>query len=497
LTGKVKEREAALVLPNQLFSDGPPGIDRGTVYLVESARYFSDFRFHKKKILFHRASMQSYREALERNFDVEYVRFPENTELSPLLKKLNREEFERLHYYDPVDHDLRLELEELQPKVSCTLVQHENPNFLTEVDWFSKNFPQKNYRMTQFYRKQRKRLDIMVENGKPKGGKWSFDTKNRESLPDNLEVFDLPSVSGSLSRPLETDIDYVQRFFPENPGTTEDFIYPVSRDGAKSWYEDFLEKRFAGFGPYQDAISREEPFLFHSLISPLLNVGLLNPRQVVEQAINAAKSDEKIELNSLEGFVRQIIGWREYVRLIYELEGKRQKESNHWNNTNPMPHSFYTASTGIPPVDRAIDRIRRFGYLHHIERLMVIGNFALLCEIDPDEVYRWFMEMSIDSYDWVMTPNVYGMSQFADGGLITTKPYISSSNYVRKMSDYPEGDWCDVWDGLFWRFIKRHSAAFGDIPRASVMVTNLKRMDDDKLSSHLETARGFLEKLFT
>lgn len=294
---------------------------------------------------------------------------------------------------------------------------------------------------------------------------------------------------------LEDHAQYINRNYPDNPGSLDHFIYPVTRDGALKWLDDFLKNRLLLFGDYQDAISSKESFLFHSLVSPLLNSGLLKPLEVVRKAVEEYRGRPEISLNSVEGFVRQIIGWREYVRLIYEQEGIVQKNSNFWNNERPMPEAFYEGITGIPPVDESIRRIKKYGYIHHIERLMVIGNFALLCEIDPGEVYRWFMELSIDSYDWVMTPNVYGMSQYADGGLIMTKPYISSSNYIRKMSDYSSGDWCDVWDGLFWRFIHKHKDKFEDIPRMAVMVANLERMGQETISDHLKKAEEFLEDI--
>ena len=183
------------------------------------------------------------------------------------------------------------------------------------------------------------------------------------------------------------------------------------------------------------------------------------------------------------------------MRAIYVLKGVKQRNSNHWNHKYPMPKALYDASTGIYPVDNVIKRLFNDGYLHHIERLMILGNFMNLCEIDPKAIYKWFMELFIDAYDWVMVPNVYGMSLNADGGLITTKPYISSSNYVLKMSNYTKGDWCDIWNGLYWRFIHKNQEKIKKNPRMSMMVNIMKRMDTDKLSSHLEIANKFLKKL--
>ena len=202
----------------------------------------------------------------------------------------------------------------------------------------------------------------------------------------------------------------------------------------KNWLNDFLKNRFFEFGDYEDAIVQKELILNHSLLSPMINSGLLTPSYVVNE-LNDYATKKNIPINSFEGIIRQIIGWREFIRGVYVSKGSIERTKNYWGFTKKMPDSFYTASTGIKPVDDSINKVNDNAYLHHIERLMVIGNFMFLCEINPDDVYKWFMELFIDSYDWVMVPNVYGMSQFADGGLMSTKPYISSSNYIMKMSD--------------------------------------------------------------
>ena len=193
--------------------------------------------------------------------------------------------------------------------------------------------------------------------------------------------------------------------------------------------------------------------------------------------------------------MRQLIGWREFIRGVYEAKGREERTRNFWGFTRPMPPAFYKATTGIPPVDNTIKRVMQTGYCHHIERLMILGNFMLLCEIDPDEVYRWFMELFIDAYDWVIVPNVYGMSQFADGGLMSTKPYISSSNYILKMSHYPKGDWQSIWDGLFWRFMHLHRDFFLKNPRLSMLIRTFDKMEPAKQQQHLHIAEDYLCQL--
>ena len=255
-----------------------------------------------------------------------------------------------------------------------------------------------------------------------------------------------------------------------------------------------MATRFQSFGAYEDAIVTHENILHHSVLTPMLNVGLLTPQFVVDETIRFANEND-IPLNSLEGFIRQIIGWREFIRAVYQLKGTEERTKNYWNFTRKIPVSFWNGTTGIDPIDSTIKKVLETGYCHHIERLMVLGNFMLLCEFDPNEVYRWFMELFIDAYDWVMVPNVYGMSQFADGGLMATKPYISGSNYLMKMSDYKKGAWQEVWDGLFWKFMHIHRDFFLQNPRLGMLVNTFDKMPATKQQMHLSNAKRFLESL--
>jgi deoxyribodipyrimidine photolyase-related protein len=282
---------------------------------------------------------------------------------------------------------------------------------------------------------------------------------------------------------------YVASNFPENPGSVDPFFYPVTHADAAVWLQEFVDGRLAQFGTYEDAISQEHDVLFHSLLSPSLNIGLLTPRQAVDAAL---AHQESVPLNCLEGFVRQIVGWREYMRGAYQASGRRLRSRNVWNHSRTMPTAFWSATTSIAPVDRVINKLLRGAYAHHIERLMILTNFMLLCEFHPDQVYQWFMEMFIDAYDWVMVPNVYAMALYSDGGSITTKPYISGSNYILKMSDFRRGPWCDVWDGLYWRFVAKHREEFWVNQRTKVLVMGLDRMPSDKRERHLQTAENFL-----
>jgi deoxyribodipyrimidine photolyase-related protein len=272
------------------------------------------------------------------------------------------------------------------------------------------------------------------------------------------------------------------------------FIYPGTFEESKNWLKSFFTTRFSEFGSYEDAIVYRENILHHSVLTPMLNIGLLTPAYVLQETLSFASQND-IPINSVEGFIRQIVGWREFIRAVYELKGNEERTKNYWGFTRKIPASFWDGTTGIEPVDRTIEKVITTGYCHHIERLMVLGNFMLLCEFDPDEVYRWFMELFIDAYDWVMVPNVYGMSQFADGGLMSTKPYISGSNYLIKMSDFEKGAWQGVWDGLFWRFLSKHRAFFLQNPRMGMLVKSFDNMPAEKQKTHLNNAAKFLSTL--
>ena len=334
----------------------------------------------------------------------------------------------------------------------------------------------------------------MNDDTTPIGGKWSFDSENRNKYPRNKEA---PKVTFPEESAYWTEaIGYVHKYFAGNPGMLNGHRYfPIDHREAEDWLKQFLIFRFHEFGTYEDAIVDKELILNHSLLSPLINVGLITPKYILQAALNYANKND-IPINSTEGFVRQIIGWREFIRGMYEINGSFSRTRNYWNFKRKIPKSFYTGDTGIQPVDEVIKRVLETGYCHHIERLMILGNFMILCEFNPDEVYRWFMELFIDAYDWVMVPNVYGMSQFADGGSFATKPYISGSNYIKKMSNFPKGDWQEIWDGLFWRFLNLHRDTFSKNPRMSMLLKTLDRMSREKRESHFEIADRFIENLY-
>ena len=452
----------SLIFPHQLYQNVSFLQKGSTVYLVEEELYFKQYNFHKQKLVLHRSSMKCYEQYLiSKGFKVEYVNYYEsNSNCALLVKDLANKGISIFNIVEVVDNWLMKKLQNACKKWSVKLQVHDSTNFLNTTNSVSEFFNnRKTYFQTDFYTWQRKQRGILLDQDrKPIGGKWTFDTENRSKFPkkEKAPLMSIPSPNKFL---VEAN-QYVLKHFPNNYGEFNNAsLFAINFRDAETWLDEFLENRFEKFGIYEDAIVSKESVLHHSILSPMLNIGLLSPQQIIDKALEIG-TRKNIPLNSIEGFVRQIMGWREFIKIIYEREGSKQRTTNYWNFKRKIPASFWNGTTGIPPIDITIHKILKTGYCHHIERLMVLGNFMLLCEFDPNEVYKWFMEMFIDAYDWVMVPNVYGMTQFADGGLMTTKPYISGSNYLMKMSDYEKGEWQGIWDGLFWRFMHEHRSFF-------------------------------------
>ncbi len=435
-----------LLYPTQLF-DKNPYLDDQKIYLIEDPIYFTKFKFHKLKLAYHRATMKLYHDQLKDNgFDVKYIEFKEAKEF---YRKIKGREVE---FINPVDHDLMGKLK----KVSKKLLIHPTLNFLNtleELEEFrEKNVKDGKYRHDTFYRWQRKKLDVfLTKNGKPLKGKWSFDVKNREKFPDNIKVPDPTVRTGYGNKEyIKEAKKYVEKHFPKNYGSLDNFIYPIDSQTSLKWLRKFLKKRLEKFGPYQDAVDPEIPFGFHSVISPMLNIGLLTDKVVLEET---QKYLNKVPYQSIEGFVRQLIGWRNYCYMLYLFEHKELEKENLFNHRRRIGKIWWEAETGLEPIDDIIKKIQDYSYAHHIERLMYLGNILMLLEKYPGEVFRIFMEWTIDAYDWVMVPNIYGMSQHSAGQIMMTRPYFSSSNYIRKMSTYGKGEWADIWDTLYYYFI--------------------------------------------
>lgn len=473
--------EVSLVYPHQLFHPHPALAEGRRVFLIEDPLFFGNdrhwpLRFHAQKLVMHRASMSHWMKARQsEGFSITRIEAPEAATTSgELLETSLPAKMKAVHFCDPVDDVLQRRLQRWATARGVELVIHATPMFLSPMPWLNQMLAgKKKPFMATFYQAQRRRLGILLDaDGGPVGGQWSYDAENRQRLPKGHRAPDLPVFEKTAE--LDEALGYVKRRFPEARGSADHFRWPVTREQALLELEVFLRDRLALFGHYEDAISGSQTFLYHSVLTAPLNIGLITPEEVVERTLEHART-HSVPLNSLEGFIRQIIGWREFLHGIYLFHGVRVRKGNFWKHHEPLPDSFNDATTGLPPVDAVIRRLQRHAWCHHIERLMVMGNIFLLKRIEPDAIYRWFMEWFIDAYDWVMVPNVYGMSQFADGGTFTTKPYFSGSNYLLKMSDHPKGLWCAPWDALFWNFIGEHREFFLKNPRMSMLVRQLDK----------------------
>jgi len=487
-----------LVFPHQLFEKSPLLTNDYPTILVEEYLFFRQYAFHKQKVAFHRASMKAYEVFLKASGKfVHYIASTDGqSDVRKLISILPAQGVEKLHIIDVTDDWLGRRILNAAQKAGISTKWYNSPLFLNTPDQLTSFFKpsKKKFFQTQFYIAQRKRWEVLlVGEEQPAGGKWSFDAENRKKYPKKKSP---PLVKYPAANEYYLEAcEYVQNNYADNPGELTAFpLYPFAFQEANSWFQQFLSFRFAEFGDYEDAIVADEVILHHSVLTPMLNIGLLTPMHVLSTSLQYAE-EHGIPLNSNEGFIRQIIGWREFIRGVYQCKGRTERTRNYWGFDRKIPESFYTGTTGIAPLDLTIKKVLKTGYCHHIERLMVLGNFMLLCEFDPDEVYRWFMELFIDAYDWVMVPNVYGMSQFADGGLISSKPYISGSNYLLKMSNYKKGDWQATWDGLFWRFMHVHRAFFIKNPRLGMLIRTFDKMNPKKRELHLNRAETYLTQL--
>ena len=491
-----------IILPHQLFAEHP-GLDEkpDVVVLFEDPLFFGDpvypAHFHKQKLWIHTASMEAYRQRLEaEGFPVTKVPYaPDAYAIDKAMADLAASGVRQVAAADPCDFIALKRLRRATAAADLQLRLYLSPGFINSgADNQRWKKDRSRWFMAEYYKYQRRRLNLLMDGENPAGGRWSFDEANRKKVP-KAELQRLPAPPSKV----QSDIDVWARErvlsdFPNAPGSLETLYLPTTHEEAALWLDNFLVNRLEHFGDYEDAIVEGESWLWHSVLTPALNSGLLTPQQVLSSVIEYAEAKD-VPLNSLEGFVRQVVGWREFMRATYDDLGVEMRTSNHWNHARPMPKSFYDGTTGIGPIDDVIGRVLTTGYCHHIERLMVLGGFMFLCEIKPTDVYTWFMEMFVDSYDWVMVPNVYAMSQHADGGLITTKPYFSGSNYIRKMSHWKLGEWSDVWDGLYWRFIWKHRETLASNPRWAMMCRSVEKMDPGKRETHLANADRFLSQL--
>ena len=485
-----------LILGNQLFNTKYlKEYSEFTFYMSEDYGLCTFQKHHKLKILLFLSSMRSYRDEL-RAKKIKLIYNDCNKEFkTPYEKKLERvikeKKIKEVNFFEIEDKffEKRLKLFLLKKKINFKEIK--SPMFLMNREEF-KNYLSKNKKpfMANFYKIVRTKMSLLMnKNGTPKGNKWSFDEENRKKLPNSIKI---PEIS-EIKETKDTLIlkRFINSNFKDHPGNTDKFWFPTTRKDANKWLDEFLKDRIKLFGDYEDAVTDKSNTVFHSALSPLINLGLITPEEIIEKL---RKIENKVPMNSLEGYIRQIIGWREFMRGIYQNYDQRLEKTNFFNHKRKMKKTWYEGTTGLDPLDHAINNAKNYGWSHHIERLMILANIMNLCEINPKQVYKWFMEMFVDSSDWVMAPNVYGMGLFSDGGIFATKPYICGSSYFLKMMHFKKGPWCDVMDGLYWKFIDRHKKFFLKNPRLSMMVRISEKMNKERKSRIFKAAEKFIKQ---
>jgi deoxyribodipyrimidine photolyase-related protein len=489
------KKSVIVLLGNQLFApDRLPAAQSACVFMAEDMDLCTYEKHHQQKIVLFLAAMRAYAEELEAaGYEVFYQHLDTDQPSSyeeRLAGVLDETGADQLVHFEVEDKAMEQRLVEFAGQRGVEREELASPMFTCSredfADWAAGSA---RLRMAEFYKRQRQRLGILVDDaGEPRGGQWSFDEDNRKKLPKTVTPPDIdwPEPDAHVA----DVVDLVADTFRDHPGDARDFRWPTTRVQARAWLDDFVAARLEQFGPFEDAITQRSDTVFHSLLSPYLNMGLLTPDEVVDAVVAVA---DEMPIQSVEGFVRQVVGWREFVRGIYRERSNEQEKANFWSHERELTTAWYSGETGIPPLDDVITSVQALGWAHHIPRLMVLGNLMTLCEIRPQAAHSWFMEMFVDSSEWVMGPNVYGMGLFSDGGIFATKPYICGSNYLLKMSDYKKGDWCETVDGLYWRFIDKHRDFFAGNPRLALMPRALDRLDSERRKRIFAAAEKFID----
>lgn len=475
------------ILPNQLYEYKyikKDIKDINEIYLLEEPRYFTDYKFHRMKLVYHRASMKYYEDYLKKKTKIKINYMDYNKIDNKFYNKFKKKE---IKMYPIIDFKLEKKLNKI-----LKIEYYENINFLLTVNEIEENknifYKNNKYYQDLFYKMMRKKLDILMKNNLPIGGKWSFDNDNRKKLPDNIDIPKLPKIK--QNKFINEAKEYVLKHFIKNYGNME-LIYPITHKESKKWLKIFLKERLKLFGDYQDYVN-DESFLFHSILSPMMNIGLLIDIDVVNKSYSYYNKN-KIPLNSFEGFIRQVIGWRNYVYSIYLLEGEKMYNLNFFKHKNKISNNWWE-QINLPVIDKIIYKINQTAYCHHIERLMYLGNLLLMLNKDPKEVHRIFMEWTIDSYDWVMTPNIMGMSQHSDGGLMMTRPYFSSSNYIINMSDNKkDGEWDKIWDTIYYYFIYQNHDYLKKNYAISRQVAHWNKKSTNEKNEIIKNGKKYLE----
>jgi len=483
-----------LILGNQLFH--PKYINKYkklTFFMSEDLGLCTYQKYHKLKLILFLSSMRSYADLLKKeNYKVKYFDLNNDFEAAyekKLEKFIIQNNFKEIVSFEIEDKFFEKKIKMVIKKLKIKWKIINSPMFLNSRKDFTDYINNtKKPLMANFYKIVRKKNNILMSGNLPKGGKWSFDSENRKKIPKNMKIPTLLKIIETKHTKKLKDI--INNKFPDHPGDANNFWLPTTHNDADKWLDLFIKEKLNLFGDYEDAVDKDNHILFHSALSPLINLGLITPVQIITKI---KKVEKKIKINSYEGYVRQIIGWREFMRGIYQNYEKKLENSNFFKHKRLFKKSWYQGNTGLIPLDHSIKNTLKYGWTHHIERLMILANIMNLCEIHPKEVYNWFMEMFVDSSDWVMVPNVYGMGLFSDGGTFSTKPYICGSSYIMKMMNFQKGQWNNIMDGLYWRFINKNRKFFLKNPRLSMMVKVYDKMEIKRKKLILLEANKFIK----
>ena len=486
------------LLGNQLFSEKFLEKFRKDhiFFMAEDYQLCTYEKHHKQKILLFLSAMRSHADKLKKNkFKIEYSSIEDKSFKSDYIEKLTKiiktQKISEVSSFEIEDKFFEKKITKFfkKEKIKWNVIQ--TPMFLNSRENFKKYLSKsKKPFMAVFYKETRRELNILMKkDGNPEGGKWSFDDENRNKLPKNIKIPKFPKINETTHTKKLKPI--IEKVFKDHPGNTKEFWFATEYEDVVKLLNFFIKEKSNLFGDYEDAVDQKDNILFHSALSPYINLGLITPEFIVQKVLDFHHK-HKIRLNSLEGYVRQVIGWREFMRGIYQSYSDEMENRNFFKHNRKMKKSWYEGSTGLPPLDHAIKNALNYGWSHHIERLMILSNIMNLCEIKPTIVYKWFMEMFVDSSDWVMVPNVYGMGLFSDGGIFATKPYICGSSYFQKMMHFRKGDWCNIMDGLYWRFIERNKKFFLKNPRLSMMARILEKMKPERKKLIFTAANKFI-----
>jgi deoxyribodipyrimidine photolyase-related protein len=507
-----KTRALIVVLGDQLtpalssLAQGDPAHD--VVLMAEVMDEATYVLHHKKKIAFIFSAMRHFASELRAGgWRVEYVRLDDaanggsfTSEIARFAEKLKPQ---RIVITEPSEWRVAQMIESWRTLLPVPVDVLRDDRFVCSIrDFAAWAKDRKGLRMEYFYREMRKKTGLLMRDGEPEGGQWNYDAENRKAAKPDLFI---PQPKHFKPDTITAEVlALVEARFGNHFGDLKPFWFATTRSGATAAFDHFVKTALPNFGDFQDAMLTTEKFLYHAIVSLYLNVGLLDPLAVCQRVADEYAAG-RVPLNAAEGFIRQIIGWREYVRGIYWLRMPGYEHENFFGNTRPLPDFYWTAQTDMACLKACVTQTKEEAYAHHIQRLMVTGNFALIAGIDPHQVHAWYLAVYADAYEWVELPNTLGMSQFADGGLLGSKPYAASGNYINKMSDYCKGCSYDVkqrtgpkacpFNALYWDFIDRNEAKLGKNPRMGTVYATWRKMSDTDRKAVKQSSAAFLKSL--